>query len=87
MWQRSLCVKIAGDWADQVNLGKPGGSLAVRIVQERVAKIAAPFLYEGRSRSADAICLIGSVLQQQNTWASLPIKYNYHLRNFRPRTS
>ena len=49
-------------WAHQVNLGKPCSSLAVCIVQQRVAQVAALLLHKWRSGGAHAVCLVGSVL-------------------------
>ena len=49
-------------WAHQVNLGTPCSSLAVCIVQQRVAQVAALLLHKWRSGRAHAVCLVGSVL-------------------------
>ncbi len=56
---------VTGLSAHQVNVGSTGSSLAVRIVQERMAKVAALLLHERRSRGADAIHRIRSVLDRQ----------------------
>ena len=55
---------IAGLAAHQVNVGNSGSSLAVCIVQERMAEVAALLLHEWRSRSADAI-RTGSILHHR----------------------